>query len=79
MYICMHVCMYVYICVCVCVCVCVCIYDEAIHQRNSKVYIYAYTPVHGLVCIIYTLGVLYLPEEHFNSTNNKSISGDCYI
>ena len=52
-------------------------YDEAIHQRNSKVYIYAYIPVHGLVCIIYTSYVLRSPEECFNSTN-ESISSDRY-
>ena len=48
------------------------------HQRNSKVYIYAYTPASGLVCIIYTSYVLCSPEERFNSTNNKSISSDHY-
>ena len=41
-------------------------------------YIYAYTPAHGLVCIIYTLYVLCSPEERFNSTNNESISNDRY-
>ena len=34
-------------------------YDEVIHQRNSKVYMYMYTHIHlrRLVCIIYTSGV----------------------
>ena len=53
-------------------------YDEAIHQRNSKVYIYPYTPARGLVCIIYTSCVLCSPEERFNSTNNEPISSDFY-
>ena len=38
---------------------------------------YAYTPVHGLVCIIYTSYVLCSPEERFNSSN-ESISSDRY-
>ena len=35
-------------------------YGDVIHQRCRQVYIYAYTPARRLVCIIYTLGLLYL-------------------
>ena len=41
-------------------------------------YIHAYTPARGLIRIIYTSYVLCSPEERFNSTNNESISSDCY-
>ena len=29
-------------------------YGDVIHQRCRRVYIYAYTPAHGLTYIIYT-------------------------
>ena len=53
-------------------------YGDVIHQRRQWVYIYTYTPAHGLICIIYTSYVLCSPEERFNSTNNESISSDRY-
>ena len=53
-------------------------YDEVMHQRNSKVYIYPYTPACGLVCIVYTSYVLCSPEKHFNSSNNESSSSNPY-
>ena len=40
--------------------------------------IYAFTLARGLVCIIYTSDTLCLPKERFISTNNRSISRDCY-
>ena len=53
-------------------------YGDVIHQICRRVYIYAYTPARRLVCIIYTSGVLYSPEERFTSTNSESISSDRY-
>ena len=41
-------------------------------------HIYTYTPTCGLICIIHTSDTLCSPKERFSSTNNRSISSDCY-
>ena len=53
-------------------------YGDVILQRCQWMYIYAYTPACGLVCIICTSYVLCSLEERFNSTNNEFVSSDRY-
>ena len=53
-------------------------YGDVTHQRCRQVYIYAYTPVCGFVCIIYTSGPLHSSGERFISTNSGFIIRDRY-
>ena len=67
--ICIYILLYIYIYI---------YYGDVIHQRHRQMYIYAYAPARRLVYIIYTSGPLYSPGERFISTNNGSISSNCY-